>query len=282
MTFRLSRTAAALAAFALTPSLHAQTTGTDDPVLLAGHPYPPSETTLDTITVTAERAAPSLTSPDAHEARHAIEHVPGGVDLVEADEWRDSAARTLKDVLDYTPGVFVQPKWGEDSRLSIRGSGLSRNFHLRGVQLLVDGIPMNAADGSADFQEIDPTAFAYSEVYKGANALRYGANSLGGALQFFPRLRAEIAQRFRQRRDARLQVVELRLRLRQRLGQPVAGQQPFSAERFDAVEQRLHRAFRVRRGQRLVERRLQHTARIVARGLQVAQRAGEDVHIVDR
>jgi iron complex outermembrane receptor protein len=152
-------------------------------MLLAGHPYPPSETTLDTITVTG-RSASSLTSPDAHEAQHALEHVPGGVDLVDAEEWRDSAARTLKDVLDYTPGVFVQPKWGEDARLSIRGSGLSRNFHLRGVQLLVDGIPMNASDGSADFQEIDPTAFAYSEVYKGANALRYGANALGGALQF--------------------------------------------------------------------------------------------------
>ena len=42
---------------------------------------------------------------------------------------------TIKDALDYTPGVFAQPKWGEDTRLSIRGSGLSRNFHLRGVQL---------------------------------------------------------------------------------------------------------------------------------------------------
>jgi iron complex outermembrane receptor protein len=183
MTFRTTRIAAALAALALAPALHAGSAA-EDPMLLAGHPYPPGEATLDTITVTAERTPTSLTSPDAHEARHALEHVPGGVDLVDADEWRDSAARTFKDVLDYTPGVFVQPKWGEDARLSIRGSGLSRNFHLRGVQLLVDGIPMNAADGSADFQEIDPTAFAYSEVYKGANALRYGANSLGGAIHF--------------------------------------------------------------------------------------------------
>ena len=82
------------------------------------------------------------------------------------------------------PGVFVQPKWGEDSRLSIRGSGLSRNFHLRGVQLYMDGIPINTADGYGDFQEIDPTAYRYVEVYKGANALRYGAASLGGAINF--------------------------------------------------------------------------------------------------
>ena len=83
------------------------------------------------------------------------------------------------------PGVFVQPKWGEDSRLSIRGSGLSRNVHGRGVQLLMDGvIPITTADGGSDFQEIDPTAYRYIEVYKGANALRYGANQLGGAINF--------------------------------------------------------------------------------------------------
>ena len=92
-------------------------------------------------------------------------------------------ANTIKDVLDYVPGVFAQPKWGEDTRLSI-GLGLSRNFHLRGVELFLDGIPINTADGFGDFQEIDPTAYRYVEVYKGANALRFGAASLGGAINF--------------------------------------------------------------------------------------------------
>ena len=48
----------------------------------------------------------------------------------------------------------------------------------------MDGIPINTADGYGDFQEIDPSAYRYVEVYKGANALRYGANSLGGAINF--------------------------------------------------------------------------------------------------
>ena len=48
----------------------------------------------------------------------------------------------------------------------------------------MDGIPINTADGYGDFQEIDPTAYRYVEVYKGANALRFGANSLGGAINF--------------------------------------------------------------------------------------------------
>lgn len=114
-----------------------------------------------------------------------INQTPGGVALVPAEAYRNSTvSNTIKDILDYVPGVFAQPKWGDDTRLSIRGSGLSRNFHLRGVQLYMDGIPINTADGYGDFQEIDPTAYKYVEVYKGGNALQFGANSLGGAINF--------------------------------------------------------------------------------------------------
>lgn len=145
----------------------------------------PAPTAPDEALIVVEgRMEQSLVADTPEQARAQIEKTPGSVDLVSAQEWENSEARTLKDVLDYTPGVIAQPKWGEDTRLSIRGSGLSRNFHLRGVALLVDGIPLNAADGSADFQEIDPTAFSYTEVYKGANALRYGASALGGAINF--------------------------------------------------------------------------------------------------
>jgi hypothetical protein len=139
-----------------------------------------SASTLPTITIEAEQQAPasggSLTVPTAQQAQSEIQRTPGGVAIVRAEDYKTTTpAVMIKDVLDYVPGVFVQPKWGEDSRLSIRGSGLSRNFHLRGVQLFMDGIPINTADGYGDFQEIDPTAYRYVEVYKGANALRYGA-----------------------------------------------------------------------------------------------------------
>lgn len=124
----------------------------------------------------------------AQEALREINRAPGGVALVPANAYRNSTvANTVKDILDYVPGVFAQPKWGDDTRLSIRGSSLSRNFHLRGVQLYMDGVPINTADGYGDFQEIDPTAYKYTEVYKGANALRFGANSMGGAINFVTR-----------------------------------------------------------------------------------------------
>lgn len=127
----------------------------------------------------------SLGVPTTAEATAEIQLTPGAVEVVPDTAYKTSTpAVTIKDALDYVPGVWVQPKWGEDSRISIRGSSLSRNFHLRGIQLFMDGIPINTADGYGDFQEIDPTAYRYIEVFKGANAMRFGANSLGGAINF--------------------------------------------------------------------------------------------------
>lgn len=134
---------------------------------------------------TGRTEQPSLTVATVEEARAAIARTPGGAEVVPDTEWQDTRALTLKDMLDFVPGVFAQTKWGEDTKLSIRGSGLSRNFHLRGVQLFQDGIiPLNSADGGGDFQEIDPTAFRYVEVFKGANGYQLGANALGGAINF--------------------------------------------------------------------------------------------------
>lgn len=142
------------------------------------------EMTLDPISVEG-RAGGSLTAPSLEKTRKELSRTPGAVAVVDADDYkRSTPALTVKDALDYTPGVFAQPKWGDDTRLSIRGSGLSRNFHLRSVQLYMDGVPISTADGYGDFQEIDPSAYRLIEVYKGANALRFGANSLGGAVNF--------------------------------------------------------------------------------------------------
>lgn len=139
---------------------------------------------LPTIYVDADRLGGSLTSQTAQQADQQLRQTPGSVTVVPDTVFSLQRSTTVKDVLDYVPGVFAQPKWGEDTRLSIRGSGLSRNFHLRGVQLYMDGIPISTADGYGDFQEIDPSAYRFVEVYKGSNALRFGANAIGGAINF--------------------------------------------------------------------------------------------------
>lgn len=121
-------------------------------------------------------------TPTVAQATAEIERTPGGVEVVPDTAFKNTPVQTIKDVLQYVPGVIVQPRMGDDVRLSIRGSGLSRAYGVRGITLTIDGIPMNTSDGLLDFFEVDPSAYRYVEVFKGANALRYGSNTLGGAI----------------------------------------------------------------------------------------------------
>lgn len=135
--------------------------------------------------VISDRATGTLTAPSIDEARRRIQLTPGGVDVIDSADYRTGRASTLQDMLGYSPGVYIQPRFGsEESRLSIRGSGIQRTFHLRGVLLLQDGVPLSLADGGGDFQAIDPLLYRYIEVYRGANALQYGSTTLGGAINF--------------------------------------------------------------------------------------------------
>lgn len=144
--------------------------------------YANSYPTLPPITVSAKKQI--LSENDFTNSQLKIKKIAGGASLISSDDLQKNYSATLKDMLDYVPGIIAQSKAGQESRLSIRGSGLSRNFHLRGVNLYQDGVPINLADGSADFQDIDPLAFNHVEVFKGANGMHLGSSTLGGAINF--------------------------------------------------------------------------------------------------
>ena len=120
------------------------------------------------------------TSTDDAKVRAA--RTPGGTDVVSYEDYADKSVVSLRDTLAFSPGVYLQPRYGQEVRLSIRGSGLSRGFHMRGLTLLQDGVPINLADDNGDFQELEPIFFDHLEVYRGANALRFGSGTLGGAI----------------------------------------------------------------------------------------------------
>ena len=50
---------------------------------------------------------------------------PGGTDIVSAEAYRDKVAVSLRDALAFSPGVYAQPRFGQEVRLSIRGSGIT-------------------------------------------------------------------------------------------------------------------------------------------------------------
>ena len=121
---------------------------------------------------------------DIDEVRRRTLATPGAVALLEGTQLRETRQSNLNDVLRFVPGAFVQPRFGaaDESQISIRGSGLRNNFHARGVNLLVNGMPYRSADGFTDFESLELLTTEAIEIHKGANALRYGGSTLGGAI----------------------------------------------------------------------------------------------------
>jgi iron complex outermembrane receptor protein len=150
---------------------------------------PDDEDPTDLPTVEVRGALPLASAVESIEqARRRLDERAGATTLVDGERYRDGRVGNLADALGQAAGVFVQPRFGaEESRLSIRGSGLQRTFHGRGLVVLQDGVPLNLADGSFDFQAIEPLAARYVQVWRGANALEAGAATLGGAIDFVSR-----------------------------------------------------------------------------------------------
>ena len=138
-------------------------------------------TKLPTLTVTATTLVEPI-APALDQAREEIQGVPGGATLVVPDYYRTGATGSLARLLDTVPGVFTASQaGGMETRLSIRGSGIQSDGIL-GITFLQDGIPINEGDGEVDIEELDLGNIAYLQVFRGANALRYGGLGLGGAI----------------------------------------------------------------------------------------------------
>ncbi|MDO9320019.1 MAG: Plug domain-containing protein, partial [Pseudomonas sp.] len=132
------------------------------PLLIIGAGLAPSvfaeSVQLSPTTVQAEQPS-DPTAPTQAEVRADFAKIPGGASVVDSESYKTGRSSTPQDTLGLATGVFVQPRFGaEESRLSIRGSGLNRTYHGRGLLLMQDGAPINLADGSFDFQTLEPLA----------------------------------------------------------------------------------------------------------------------------
>ncbi len=140
--------------------------------------------TLDELQVTAPReiVRGTLTVPSNVDALKKMHMTPGGVAIVPAERLEETFSINFEDTLALVPGVYATKRFAEEVRISIRGSGLERTFHQKGLNALQDGIPFNKADNSGDFQEIDTLVLQRIEVHKGANAMQFGGTTLGGGI----------------------------------------------------------------------------------------------------
>jgi iron complex outermembrane receptor protein len=92
----------------------------------------------------------------------------------------------LSESLGRVPGLTIldRQNYAQDLQLSIRGFGARAAFGIRGIRLLIDGIPATTPDGQGQGSSISLTSTDHIEVLRGPMALLYG-NSSGGVIQAF-------------------------------------------------------------------------------------------------
>jgi iron complex outermembrane receptor protein len=91
----------------------------------------------------------------------------------------------LDESLSRLPGVVVLNRYNYslDQRISLRGAGSRANFGLRGVKVLLDGVPQTLPDGQSQLTNLELGLIERVEVLTGSSGALYG-NASGGVLAF--------------------------------------------------------------------------------------------------
>ncbi|WPB57514.1 TonB-dependent receptor [Xylophilus sp. GOD-11R] len=108
---------------------------------------------------------------------------------VAVDGFRTAAPLVnLSELLVGQPGVVVQDRqnYAQDLQISVRGFGSRSTFGVRGVRILVDGIPATAPDGQGQAATAQLPSAERIDLLRGPLAQLYG-NSAGGVVQVFTR-----------------------------------------------------------------------------------------------
>ena len=90
---------------------------------------------------------------------------------------------TMEDVLSGIPGVYLANRYNFslDQRVSIRGFGSRSSFGLRGVKVLLDGVPQTLPDGQGQLTNVDFGTINRVQVIRGSASSLYG-NASGGVI----------------------------------------------------------------------------------------------------
>lgn len=133
---------------------------------------PDSTVRLAPVEVSAGRIpAAARTAPYAVTVRPS-EAIPQGTPTLALDE----ALRGI-------PGVQIDNRfnYAQGERISIRAAGARAQFGVRGVRVLIDGIPATLPDGQTTLNLVDLATISRVEVVRGPVASTFG-NAAGGAI----------------------------------------------------------------------------------------------------
>jgi iron complex outermembrane recepter protein len=112
---------------------------------------------------------------------------------VSREDFRNTPATTIGEVLALTPGVTVIAGNGpRDVVISVRGSNERQTYGVRNIQVFEDGFPVTQPDGLARTDLTDPHAYSSIDAVQGPSSALYGNYATDGAINFHTRTGGEI------------------------------------------------------------------------------------------
>ncbi len=140
-------------------------------------------------------AAPTELAPmvvTATRDERSLADVPAAVSVADSTVIAGGRTAGLHEVLRYAPGVQANSRYGlDDVNLSIRGSGIRSSFGVRGVAVVLDGVPITEPDGQTRLDLIELASARQVEVLRGPASALYGGAASGGAVNIISRSGAE-------------------------------------------------------------------------------------------
>lgn len=127
---------------------------------------------LEPVTLTVSRISESL------------ENLPISLTLLNFQKQQDIKQQlSFNEYLSGIPGLFAinANNYSQDLRVSIRGFGARSAFGIRGIKIIVDGIPETTPDGQGQVDNLNLSIIKSMEIIRGPSSTLYG-NASGGVI----------------------------------------------------------------------------------------------------
>ena len=112
-----------------------------------------------------------------------LESVPLSITKINIPRLWSKQQLSLQEYINSIPGIvsFNANNFAQDLRISVRGFGARSAFGIRGIKIIVDGIPETTPDGQGQLDNLPLQLIENIEVIRGSSSLRYG-NAAGGVI----------------------------------------------------------------------------------------------------